>query len=56
MPAPKTKGEAAADSRTEVRADELAVAESVAAATVGEAAEGAADVTRGDDEAAAAAT
>jgi hypothetical protein len=46
---------------TEVRADELAAAESAAAATavetaVGEAAAGAADVTRGEDEAATAAT
>ena len=56
MPARKTKGKATADPGTEVRAEELAAAESVAAATVGEAAEGAADVTRGEDEAAAAAT
>jgi hypothetical protein len=56
MPARKTKAKAAADPGTEVRADELAAAESVAAATVGEAVEGAADVTRGEDEAATAAT
>ena len=56
MPARKTKGKATADPGTEVRAEELAAAESVAAATVGEAVEGAADVTRGEDEAAAAAT
>ena len=56
MPARKTKGKAAADPGTEVRAEELAAADRVAAATVGEAAAGAADVTRADDEAATAAT
>jgi hypothetical protein len=56
MPARKTKAKAAADPGTEVRAEELAAAETAAAATVVEAAEGAADVTRGEDEAAAAAT
>jgi hypothetical protein len=56
MPARKTKGKAAAGPGTDVRADELAAAESVAAATVGEAAMGGADMTRGEDEAAAAAT
>jgi hypothetical protein len=56
MPARKTKAKAAADPGTEVRAEELAAAETAAAATVVEAADGAADVTRGEDEAAAAAT
>jgi len=56
MPARKTKGMAAADPGTEVRAEELAAADSVAAATVVEAPEGAADVTHGEDEAASAAT
>jgi len=56
MPARKTKRPAAADTGTEVRAEELAAAESAAAATVVEAAVGAADVTRGEDETAAAAT
>jgi len=56
MPARKAKGTAAAGPGTEVHPDELAAAEGVAAATVGEAAMGAADMTRGEDEAAAAAT
>ena len=56
MPARKTKGTAAADAGTEVRADERAAADTVAAATMVETAVGAADVTRGEDEAAAAAT
>ena len=56
MPARKTKRTAAADTETDVRGEELAAADSAAAATVVEAAEGAADVTRGEDEAAAAAT
>jgi len=56
MPARKTKRPAAADPGTEVRAEELAAADTAAAATVVEAAEGAADVTRGEDEAAASAS
>src|SRR5450759_1670385 len=56
MPARKTKRPAEADTETEVRAEELAAAESAAAATMVEAAVGAADVTRGEDETAAAAT
>ena len=56
MPARKSKGTAAADPGTEVRAEEVAAADTAAAATVVEAAVGAADVTRADDEATAAAT
>jgi hypothetical protein len=56
MPARKTKGPAAADPGTELRAEELAAADSAAAASVVETAEGAADVTRADDEAAASAS
>jgi len=56
MPARKTKRTAAADTGTEVRAEELAAADAAATASVGEAAVGGADVTRGEDEAAAAAT
>jgi len=56
MPARKIKGKAAADTGTEVRAEERAAPDSAAAATVGQAAVGAAEVTRGEDEAAAAAT
>ena len=56
MPARKTKRTAAADTATDVRAKEPAAADRAAAATVVEAAEGAADVTRGQDETAAAAT
>jgi hypothetical protein len=56
MPARKTKGKAAADTGTKVRAGESATAEIAAAAPKREAAAGAADVTRGEDEAAAAAT
>jgi len=55
MPARKTKGETAADTGAKVRAEEQAAADGAAAATVREAAVGAADVTRGEDEAAAAA-
>ncbi len=56
MPARKTKGKAVADPRTDLHAAELAAVENVAAATVVEAADGAADVTRGEDAAATAAT
>jgi hypothetical protein len=56
MPARKTKREVAADPGAKVRVDELAAADASAAAAFGEAAVGAADVTRGEDEAAAAAT
>jgi len=55
MPARKTKGKAAADTKTKVRAEELAAADSAAAAARIETAAGAADVTVGEDEAAAAA-
>jgi len=55
MPARKAKGKTGADSKTEIRAEELAAADNAAAAATIEIAEGAADVTRGEDEAAAAA-
>jgi hypothetical protein len=55
MPARKTKG-TADNTGTEVRAEERVGADSAVPATVSEAAVGAADVTRGEDEAAAAAT
>ena len=56
MPPRKTKETAAADSGTKVRAEKLAAADRAAAALVSEAAVGLADVTRGEDEAAAATT
>jgi hypothetical protein len=56
MPARKTKGKVAADTGTGVRAEQMAAADNAAAATLSEAAVGAADATRGDVEAAAAAT
>ena len=56
MPARKTKGKVATGPGAKVRAGELAAADAAAAATLGEAAVGAADVTHGEDEAAAAAT
>ena len=56
MPARKTKGKATANNGTRVRAQELAAAKRAAAATMREAASGGADVTRGEDEATAAAT
>jgi hypothetical protein len=56
MPARKTTRKTAADTGTKVRVEELAAADSAAAATTSETAVGAADVTRGEDEAAAAVT
>ena len=56
MPPRKTKETAAADTGTKVRAEKLAAADRAAAALVSEAAVGLADVTRGEDEAAAATT
>ena len=56
MPVRKAKRKAAADGGTEVGAEELDAADVGAAATVTEAAVGAADAIRGEDEAAAAAT
>jgi hypothetical protein len=56
MPARKTKKAAAVDTGNDVRADELPAAADAAATTVAEAAAGAADVTRGEDETAVAAT
>jgi hypothetical protein len=55
MPARKTKGKTPADAKTKVRAEELAAAERAAAAATIETVAGAADVTRGEDEAIAAA-
>jgi hypothetical protein len=55
MPARKTREKTAADTSTKVAAEELVAAEGVAAAATIEIAEGAADVTRGEDESAAAA-
>jgi hypothetical protein len=55
MPARKAKGKTVADSKTKLRAEELVAAEGAAAAATIEMAEGAVDVTRGEDEAAAAA-
>jgi hypothetical protein len=56
MPARKTKGKSAADARPAVRAEERAAADRAAAASLSEAVVGAAEVTRGEDEAAGAAT
>ena len=56
MPARKTRGKVATGPKAKVRAEEPAAADAAAAAALGEAAVGAADVTRGEDEAAAAAT
>jgi len=56
MPARKTKAKTAADTGTKVRAEKPLAVDSTAAATVSEAIAGAADVTRGEDQAAAAAT
>jgi hypothetical protein len=56
MPARKAKGKAAADAGTTVRPAPRAAADRAAAATLRAAAEGAADTTRGQDEAAVAAT
>ncbi len=56
MPARKAKGKDAADTRPTVRAEELAAAEGGAAASLGEAVVGAAEVTRSEDEAADATT
>jgi hypothetical protein len=55
MPARKAKGRTAADAKTKARAEELAAADTAAGAAVIELAEGAAEVTRGEDESAAAA-
>jgi len=55
MPARKTKGKTAVDTERKVRAEELAAADGAAAAATIETAAGAADVTRGEDEVAAAA-
>jgi len=55
MPAPRTKGKTAADTKAKVRAEELVAADSAAEAATIEIAAGATDVTRGEDEAAAAA-
>jgi hypothetical protein len=55
MPARKSKGKTAADTRTKLRAEELVAADSAAAAATIEIAAGSADVTRGEDESAAAA-
>jgi hypothetical protein len=55
MPDRKTKRKSAADTKTKVRAEELAAADSAAAAATIETAAGAADVTRGEEEATAAA-
>jgi len=56
MPARKTKSKAAADTGAKVSSKEWAEADRAAAATVGQAIAGAADITRGEDEATAAAT
>ena len=55
MPARKTKGKTAADTKTKVHAEELAAAGNATEAATTETAAGAADVTRGTDEAASAA-
>jgi hypothetical protein len=55
MPARKSKGKSASETKARARAEELAAADGAAAAATIEIAEGAADVTRGEDESAAAA-
>jgi hypothetical protein len=54
MPARKAKAKTAADAKTKVRAEEPVVVDSAAASATIETAAGAADVTRGEDESAAA--
>jgi hypothetical protein len=56
MPARKTRGKAATSPGARIRAEKRAAADADAAAALREAAVGAADITRGEDEAAAAAT